>query len=188
MAKVDFLLLLSLAAACHTITTALHTGIWRAEIASGHRLISLSRYQPRTFGRIGLRGGQEADQIDPSEDVEGIKAANETDTKILDDGDTAASSDDLADVASNKAVYEAAFGFRASTRLGAAAYNLAISCAMALFVSIARSRAMAAPEGLTNPMVTNLMTYGMYVAVLIQVPPFLILSANSLPEISDSIR
>jgi hypothetical protein len=186
MAKVNFWLLLSLAATFH-VTFALHTGALRIGLASGRRSVSTSRYQPRKLDRFNLRGGQDVDEIDPSEDDEKT-SANITDPKILDEGDTAASSDDLADVASNKAVYEAAFGFRASTRVGAAAYNLAISCAMALFVTIARSRLLATGDGTTNPMIANVMTYGMYAAVLIQVPPFLILSAKSLPEISESVR
>ena len=186
MAKFYVYLLLSFAATYHTLALALHNGAGVLELARTRRAVSAFRYQLRTVDQ-NLRGGCK-DETDPSAETEASNATVEVSSKVLNDGDTAPSSDDLDDVASNKRVYEAAFGFRATSRVGAAAYNLAISVAMTIFVSIARSRAMSRAEGLANPFVTNLMTYAMYVAVLLQVPPFLFLVATSLPELSSSMR
>ena len=187
MARVRILLLMLILATCHNLAYTLYSGAGRNELLAIRRIRS-TRFSPHSSGRISLRGGQIPAEVDSFAGADDRNSTSEADKNGLEDGEIPPSSDDLADVATNKSVYEAAFGFRSSTRVGAAGYNLAVTLITIAFVRYVRSNAMAREEGMPNPLIANIMTYILYLAAVVQMPPFLYLLVTSLPELSEAVR
>jgi hypothetical protein len=187
MARVSILLLLLILAECHTLAFSLCSGAGRSELLAIRRIRS-TRFSPHCAGRICLRGGQIPAEVEEFAGADDRNSTSEADKIGSEDGEVPHSSDDLADVATNRSVYEAAFGFRASSRVGMAGYNLAITLVTIMFARYVRSNAMSKEDGIQHPFIANLITYILYLAAIVQVPPFLYLAATSLPELSEGLR
>ena len=181
MAGPRFTALLSLVILLCSGCTALHSGFGRSELRMPSGAAGRCNLPARVFScggslcRFRLRGGAAegaaADVANETEAAAGQAATGEGDD-VAEDQEAAISGEESGSLADpsmqNKTVYEAAFGIRTSTPLGAAAHNLAISAAMAAFVTFARTRTLLRASD-ANPAIMQFMTYAVYAGFIMQV-------------------